>query len=471
MIAKKEIVIVGGGITGLTATYYLQEAIKQRKLPYTITLIEASDKLGGKIATIRKQGFTIERGPDSFLIRKEAASRLAHQLGLKNELIKNQTGKSYVLVGDRLHEMPKGSFMGIPTKLFPFLLSPMFSLKGKVRMLCDLLLPAKSTSTDQSVGNFFRYHFGNELLENLIEPLLSGIYAGNIDRLSLMATFPQFYQMEQTHRSLIKGARRTLATDVASSTKKESKFYALKGGLDSLVKRLEQQFDPKIVQLLSATKVDHIKKDQTSYQLLLHNGDVRFADSVILTTSVSQAKRMFRSFNFWEDFGAITATSVANIAMAFDLSAIPTNLDGTGFVVSRNSDYRITACTWTHQKWPSTTPDNKALLRCYVGKPGDEAIVNLSDEEITSIALQDLQQVMGITEKPDFSVVTRWKHAMPQYTVGHMQRLESLEQSLKKQLPGVFVAGNSYRGIGLPDCIKQGEQVVDQVLTFFDEGR
>ncbi|CQR47024.1 Protoporphyrinogen oxidase [Paraliobacillus sp. PM-2] len=466
MRGAKHIVIVGGGITGLTTTYYLQEAIKQKQLPYKVTLIEATDKLGGKIETYRKKGFTIERGPDSFLIRKEAGARLVQHVGLEEQLVKNDTGKAFVLVGNQLNEMPNGAFMGIPTQLSPFLKSNMFSFAGKLRMLGDFFLPKKEPKADQSVGEFFRYHLGDELLENLIEPLLSGIYAGNIDKLSLMATFPQFYNMEQSHRSLIKGARQTIGDRWKQTTKKTSKFYSLKHGLQSLVEQIEKHFDPSIVQVMSSTKVKQIEKEETNYHLLLDNGEVQAAHSLALTTSVSQAKCMFNQFDFWDDFGEIKATSVANIAMAFDRGAIPQDIDGTGFVVSRNSDYRITACTWTHKKWPETTPENKALLRCYVGRPGDEEVVQLSDEEIASIAINDLKKIMGITDQPEFYVVTRWEKAMPQYEVGHLQRLDQLSRAMAEQLPGVFVAGNSYKGIGIPDCISQGEQAMEDILRY-----
>ncbi|WP_182200129.1 protoporphyrinogen oxidase [Paraliobacillus salinarum] len=468
MLETKQIAIVGGGITGLTAAYYLQHVIKEKQLPYKVILIETANKLGGKIETYKKNGFTIERGPDSFLIRKEAGARLVQHVGLEDELVKNDTGKSFVLVNDQLHEMPKGSLMGIPTQISPFLFSNMFSLRGKIRMLEDFLLPKRECKTDQSVGEFFRYRLGNELLENLIEPLLSGIYAGDIDKLSLMATFPQFYEMEQAHRSLILGARQTLGSKTKQVAKKTSKFYSLKHGLQSLIDQIEKKLDPSVVQVMLDTKVRQIDKKATKYHLLLDSDEVYIANSLALTTSVPQAKDMFPSYDFWDDFGEAKATSVANVAMAFDQEAIPKDIDGTGFVVSRNGDYRITACTWTHKKWPQTTPENKALLRCYVGQPGDEAVVDLSDEEIAVIALHDLKRIMGITAQPEFYVVTRWKDAMPQYEVGHLQRLNKLTEAMTEQLPGVFVAGNNYKGIGIPDCINQGEQVVEDILKFLE---
>lgn len=469
MIKQKKIAIIGGGITGLTAAYYLQKEIKANGLPYTIDLIEGGEKLGGKMETIKQDGFTIERGPDSFLIRKESAARLAREVGLEHDLVKNGTGKAYVLVGDKLHEMPRGSLMGIPTQLQPFLLSNMFSVKGKTRMLADFVLPKSTAESDQSVGEFFRRRFGNELLENLIEPLLSGIYAGNIDQLSLMATFPQFYQMEQKHRSLIKGSRQALPKKKDRPVNKSSKFYSLRNGLQSFFDAIEKQLDPAIVSIHKATKVDHIENKTGKYHLLVDSGEVKKADSVILTTAFPVVKRIFSQYDFWKVFGETKATSVANVVLTFDMASIPHDLDGTGFVVSRNSNYRITACTWTHKKWPNTTPEGKAMLRCYVGRPGDEGVVDLSDEEIVTIALKDLEKIMGITSKPDFHIVTRWRDAMPQYTVGHLDRLHELRNEMKKELPGVMLAGGSYQGIGIPDCIDQGEQAVTDVLEFLKE--
>src|SRR5690625_3028913 len=203
MAKSKNIVIVGGGITGLSAAYYLQKEIKEKNLPFTVQLIEASDRLGGKIKTKNKNGFIIEQGPDSFLARKEPAVRLAKDLGLEEDLIRNGTGQSYILVRNKLHKMPSGAFMGIPTQAKPFLFSGIFSMKGKLRAGGDYILPKGKAVSDQSLGGFFRRRFGDELVENLIEPLLSGIYAGDIDDMSLMATFPNFYNLEQKHKSLI----------------------------------------------------------------------------------------------------------------------------------------------------------------------------------------------------------------------------------------------------------------------------
>ncbi|PAV29276.1 protoporphyrinogen oxidase [Virgibacillus profundi] len=464
MSNTKKIVIVGGGITGLSAAYYLQKEIKENNLPYEVKLVEAGDRLGGKIKTVKRDGFTIERGPDSFLARKQPAVKLVEELGMSDELVRNGTGQSYILVNNKLHKMPSGAFMGIPTQVRPFLFSRIFSLKGKLRAGFDFALPKGKEVSDQSLGGFFRHRFGNELVENLIEPLLSGIYAGDIDDMSLMATFPNFYQLEQEHRSLVKGLQKTIPKRKKSTGKKPGMFFSLKDGLESLVDKIEQKLDDGTVELNAA--VDHVEKKEHGYHLLLSNGEVAKADAIIMAAPHYSLPKVFSQYDFFKTFKDIPATSVANVAMAFDKSAIKRDIDGTGFVVSRNSDFRITACTWTHKKWPATTPDGKVLIRCYVGRPSDQSVVDLSDEEIKQIVLKDLNKTMNITAEPEFSVITRWKNAMPQYTVGHKERIATVRHEASEHIPGVFLTGSSYEGIGVPDCIDQGEKAVADVLEF-----
>lgn len=463
----KKIVVVGGGITGLSAAYYLQKEIKEKQLPYEVKLVEASNRLGGKIKTTKRDGYTIERGPDSFLSRKKPAVKLVEELGISDELVRNGTGQSYILVGNKLHKMPGGSFMGVPTQIRPFLISGITSPKGKLRAGFDFILPRSKKVSDQTLGGFFRHRFGNELVENQLEPLLSGIYAGDIDEMSLMATFPNFYALEQEHRSLVKGLRKTMPKKKASTGKKPGMFFSFKNGLETLVDELERQIEANTINLNAA--VDHIEKKDHGYHLLLSDGEVYKADAIIMSTPHHTLPKVFSQYDCFKQFEHIPSTSVANVAMAFDQSSIKKMDDGTGFVISRNSDYRITACTWTHRKWPATTPKGKVLLRCYVGRPNDQAVVDLSDEEITDIVLKDLNKTMKIKAKPEFSVITRWKHAMPQYTVGHQERVAEVREQASKLVPGVFLAGSSYEGIGLPDCIEQGEKAVSDVLAFLQD--
>ncbi|QHE51364.1 protoporphyrinogen oxidase [Pontibacillus sp. HMF3514] len=466
MSEVKRIAIVGGGITGLTTAYYLQKKIKEKGLPFEVKLYEASDRLGGMIHTERKDGFTIERGPDSLLARKPSVFRLIEDVGLQDKLVDVAAGKAYVLANEKLHGIPQGSFMGIPTQVTPFALSSLFSPMGKLRAAGDLVKSKSKPQEDQSLGHFFRNRFGDEVVENLIEPLLGGVYSGDLDRLSLMATFPNFYNMEQEHGSLIKGLRKSRGKQ-PKNKKKPSVFKTLETGLGSLVDAVVEQLDEGTIE--QGTSVDHIERKEDGYHLMLGTGEVAQADSIVLTTPHYACQRMLTQYDFMEPLRDMPATSVANVAMAFDQSAIEKDVDGTGFLVSRNSDYRITACTWTHKKWPHTTPDGKALLRAYVGKPNDQEVVDQSDEEIQEIVLNDINKIMNITHPPEFTVITRWRNSRAQYTVGHKERIHNIKQSMRSELPGVFLAGASYEGLGVPDCIDQGEQAVEDVLEFLQQ--
>ncbi|WP_099353451.1 protoporphyrinogen oxidase [Fredinandcohnia onubensis] len=470
-MSNQKVVVIGGGITGLTVAYYLQKEAREKGLDIKCTLLEASHRLGGKVQTVERDGFVIERGPDSFLARKKSASRLVNEVGLGDKLVNNTAGKSYVLVNGRLHPMPGGSIMGIPTQIGPFITTGLFTPFGKLRAAMDFVLPRTPGEGDQSLGQFFRRRLGDEVVENLIEPLLSGIYAGDIDQLSLMSTFPQFYQVEQKYRSLILGMKQTTPpkpkTSGETNPAPKGQFLTVTTGLQSFIDAIEAKLEPGTV--FKGIKVDGIEKQSSHYVIKLNNGKEITADSVVVATPHHVTQSIFNQYSFFDSFKEMPSTSVATVAMAFPEDAIKKDIDGTGFVVSRNNDYIITAVTWTHKKWPHTTPEGKVLLRCYVGKAGDEAIVDQSDEEIVKVVLDDLNKTMNITDQPEFSIVTRWKDAMPQYTVGHKDRIESVKNNVAEQLPGVFLAGSSYEGLGLPDCIDQGEEAVNKVLEYLKE--
>lgn len=463
---KKKVVIVGGGITGLSAAFYMQKAAKEQNLPIEVMLIEASNRLGGKIQTVRREGFVIERGPDSFLIRKKSMEEFAKDLGIEGELVRNATGQAHILVNGRLQPIPPGSVMGIPTKMSPFLGSGLFSLTGKLRAAGDLFLPRSGVEGDQSLGKFFRRRFGREIVDNLIEPLLSGVYAGDIDHMSLQSTYPQFYQVEKKHRSLILGMRKTTPKQVPQKdghgASKEGAFHSFRNGLETIVEAVEQQLNPKTVK--KGIRIESISKQGNQTVLELNNGEVVLADAVIVTTGHMAAHQLFASHGLLEGLKEIQTTSVATVALAFPADAVIQDKEGTGFLVSRSNDYSITACTWVHRKWPTTTPDGKILLRAFVGRIGEEAIVDLPDGEIEKIVLEDLGKVLTIKGKPDFSVITRFKEDRPQYRVGHRQRVDEARAELKKEFPNVKLAGASYDGVGLPDCVNQGKAAVKEVI-------
>jgi oxygen-dependent protoporphyrinogen oxidase len=467
---KKQIAIIGGGITGLTAAYYLQKEVRENQLPYTVKLIEASHRLGGQMQTFNKDGYIIERGPDSFLERKDSVAQLAREVGMANDLVNNTPGKTFILVKDQLHSIPGGAIMGIPTEVSPFLTTKLFSMSGKLRAAADLVLTRSKAENDQSLGSFFRRRLGDEVVENLIEPLLSGIYAGDIDKMSLMTLFPHFHQVEQKHRSLILGMKKAAPPRPKElQTGKKGAFLGFKNGLQSFADAIEAKLEPGSIK--RGFRVEKIKRMNEGYDIELNGGEVMTADSIVAAVSHQTIYSIFPEYEFLQDFKNVPSTSVATVALGFPKEAVEKDIDGAGFLVSRNSDYTLTSCSWLHKKWPHTTPEGKVLLRCYVGRSGGEAIVDLSDDQIVNIVLMDLAKTMKITMEPELAVVSRWVNAMPQYTVGHKERVEQATKGLSEELPGIFMAGSSFNGLGIPNCITQGEDAASKVLEFLKLSR
>ncbi|MDT8862002.1 protoporphyrinogen oxidase [Alkalihalobacillus sp. MEB130] len=463
---ERKIAIVGGGITGLAAAYKLEQA-RAEGAQISYDLFEKSERLGGKIQTKRVNGFVIELGPDSYLARKDSMTRLAKDVGLEKDLLYNTAGQAYVLKGETLYPIPGGAIMGIPTEIKPFLQTNLLSPLGKLRAAGDFFYP-RITARDEdiSLGHFFRRRLGNEVVDHLIEPLLSGIYAGNLDKLSLKATFPQFQQVEQKHGSLIRGMKGPKTNPSqqpqTETSKPKGMFVSFRRGLESLVEAIETKLDPSSVhKSCNLTKV--VKQDGT-FQLQFENGETATYDDVIITTPPKVTAELLGDYPYFTYLRDMDATTVATVAMAFKKDKVKNHKDGTGFVVSKKNNYSITACTWTHKKWAHSTPEGYALLRAYVGRAGDSAIVSRSDEEILRAVLYDLKQIMTIEGDPEFYFIKRWQESMPQPNVGHTFKIAKIKEDMVRNLSGLYLAGGGYDGIGLPDCINQGEEVVEQIL-------
>ncbi|PSL45141.1 oxygen-dependent protoporphyrinogen oxidase [Salsuginibacillus halophilus] len=462
-----KIAVIGGGITGLSAAYYMQKEILTEQLDAHVELFEANEELGGKIRTHKEQGYLIERGPDSFLARKPGVFKLAKEVGMDEEIVPNDAKGASILSKGRMHSMPGGAVMGIPTKFAPFAASSLFSPAAKARAAMDLMLPRGGQTADESVGGFFRRRLGHAVVDQLIEPLLSGIYAGDIDHLSLEATFPQFRRMEEEDRSLIKGMKKSQA---ASKEKQEgpsaeqAMFRSFKYGLSSLVDAIHRHLDEDAVRL--GCTLSEISRESDGLRLTFADGTTDWFDRVLLTVPHHLIPEMIPSFSGNERLSEAPATTVATVAMGFDQTQLDDiTLEGTGFLVADKANYDITACTFTHRKWSHTAPEGKGLLRTYVGRPGQEDIVSESDETIVERAVNDLKRIMPLKGEPEFSVVTRWRNSMPQYLVGHKDKVQAIETHLEEEFPGLYVTGASFGGIGLPDCVTQGEKAAYNLLS------
>jgi oxygen-dependent protoporphyrinogen oxidase len=455
----KRVVIVGGGITGLSTAYFAQERARAAGQPLEILLIEREPRLGGKILTERTPGFLIEGGPDAFLTLKPWAIRLSEQLGLADQLINPPPDReAFILYRDRLRRLPQGAMGFIPTNFAGFLKSDLFSLWGKMRMGLDLLVPARRDGREESLGSFIRRRLGSELLERLAEPLLAGIYAGDADRLSLPATFPQLSALERQHGGLIRGA---LAHRRASRNQQSQPlFVTLQSGLGSLIEALEAQLQN--VRIITGERVTKLSRRKTSYQLSLVNGQVLEPDAVVLATPAYVTAELLEPLSFpaAQLLAGITYVSTTVVTLALRTSDVTDPLDATGFLVPRSERRKLTAATWSSSKWPGRAPAGFALLRVFFGRAGEEDRLVLNDAELKQLAYKELKPLLGLKGEPVLTRVHRWPKAMPQYETGHLERLAQVKEILSEH-PGLILAGAAYRGIGLPDCIRQAQEAAE----------
>ena len=469
-IERKRIVIVGGGITGLSAAFYAQRLFESKQLPVEITLIEKSDRLGGKIQTLHRDGFVIEKGPDSFLARKMPIISLIRELDLEDQLTAtNPNAKTnFILHKGKLHDMPLGLVLGIPTAVTPFMRTGLISPLGKLRAAMDLLLPRRGDDEDEALGSFIKRRLGQEVLDHITEPLLAGIYAGDTQSLSLKATFPQFHQIERKHRSLILGmlAAKKHAPKVEGLPElaRRSLFLTFKRGLVTLVDRLTQEL--RGIRIVTGQGIERLSSDGSAYRLRLTNGTELPADGLILALPAYETAKLITDVPDAGWLDEVAYASVANIALAYKQDDIGFRMNGSGFVVPRKEGRLITACTWSSSKWLHTAPSGKALLRTYVGRSDSQEWLRLSEQQLIDGVRADLMETMGITAEPEFVEITRCYRSMPQYPVGHREKLAKLHAQLKQRKPGLWLCGAGYEGVGIPDCIQQGKNAAERALTY-----
>ena len=476
---SKHVAIIGGGIAGLSAAFSLYEQAASAGLPVTCTLIEAGGEWGGKIVTHRVGELTIEAGPDSFLSQKPWGLELCNKLGLSGRLINTNEHQKKTFVYSRgcLRELPEGLVVIVPTKLGPFLKSGLISWPGIARMALDLALPGRRSDGDESLASFFSRRLGREAFERVVEPLMAGIYAGDATQISLRATFPRFLDLEQKHGSLIRGM---LASRPAAAQSNRTMFVTLQDGLGELTRALVAKLTSAGATFMMRQPVTAMRVRQTSlnhpigwtYDLTLGNGSVLSADAVVLATPAFVSSGLVRPLSpiAAELLDAIPYASTATVSLAYQTGALGAGISGFGFVVPRVERRDLLAATWTSLKWPHRAPASHTLVRCYLGGVGREAVLQENDTALIRRVRDELRSIAGVTGEPDYAEVNRWDRGMPQYTLGHLDRLETIQRSLDRY-PGLALAGAAYRGIGIPDCIRDGTDAASAVIRFLTASR
>jgi oxygen-dependent protoporphyrinogen oxidase len=458
------VVIVGGGIAGLATAYRLRQGDPSLQ----ITLVERDPQLGGKIVTAEQDGFVIEGGPDSFLAQQKPwGLALARELGLSERLLFTNDDRRniYLLRRKRLRRMPDGLMLIIPTRFLPFALSSLISLPGKLRMALDLFIPPRRDETDESLGDFIRRRLGQEALDVLAEPMMAGIHVAEAERLSLQATFPRFSAIERKYGSLIRGMLAARKARAKAPPGETSLFVTLQGGLRELVAALEEALDG--VEILTGRSVTGLERADGGYSVHLDDGDQRQADSVVLAIPAHPAADLLTPLypSLADGLRAIRYVSTATVSLGYRREDMPHPLDGFGFVVPASEPCDILACTWTSTKFDHRAPDDTVLLRAFVGGPRGETLVAQDDATIIRTVRAEFRRILGIEAHPTVARVFRWREANPQYDVGHLEHVSALEALCP---PGLFLTGSAYRGVGIPDCIRQGTETAAQVCAYLN---
>ena len=459
------VAIVGGGISGLTTAFYLQQE-RRRGAPIDFALFEAAPRSGGVIQTEHADGCIIEAGPDSFLSSKPWARELCDDLRLSSQLIGSRDAerRTYILVGGQLLPLPAGMQFLSPTKLWPIATSHLFSARTKLRMLREYVYPPAPLGgdDDESVAGFVSRHFNSEVVDRIAEPLLSGIYGGDVALLSARATLPQMVDAESKHRSLIRGAL-AVKTVHKRGEAPAPLFTTMRDGMQRLVDAIVRQLPRET--LRCSRPVDVLEPRELAWQITSMGTTEEFHQVVLalpahatakLLSSISSAARVVEILN---EFSYTSAVTVALAYKSTEVALPP----GFGFLVPRSEAKRMMACTFVHNKFENRAPQDTALLRVFLGGARDSEILNRSEAEIIEIVRRELKEILNITAEPRLVRVFRWWKSMAQYEVGHLLRIARLEMHIQR-FPGLHLTGNAYHGIGIPDCVRIGRSAADAIM-------
>jgi protoporphyrinogen/coproporphyrinogen III oxidase len=469
----KRIIVIGGGIAGLAAAHRLVELNNDKFLGIEVLLLEASARLGGSIATERVGDFLIEAGPDSFITEKPWALGLCERIGLTSRLVSTQAAyqRIYIVQGGKLELLPEGFFLLAPTRLWPFLRTPLISWGGKLRMAAELFLPRAEGINDESLGAFVRRRFGREALERVAQPLVGGIYASDPEQLSLGATMPRFKEMERQRRSIIRAMwseRRRTRSREAGSGARWSLFVTLTGGMQELIDKLVGRLPDGSVRIDTPVNAVTYEASKQNWRVTTCGREDFYADGVILAVPAFHAAEILRPIvnDAANELRQISYASTATINLAYRRENFPRQPDSFGFVVPAIERRKIMACTFSSLKYPGRAPTGHILLRAFVGGALQPELFDADDSEMEKTVRDELASLLGVTARPLLSRIWRHPKSMPQYHVGHEARIRRITNSLS-EFSTLALAGSAYHGVGIADCVRTGEQAAEKVVGQF----
>jgi oxygen-dependent protoporphyrinogen oxidase len=452
------VIVVGGGIAGLAAARQLEARLPEAD----VVLVERDARLGGKLLTERDGGFVVEGAADSFLARKPRGVGLADELGLELVGRRPENARSFVRRGTELHRLPEGLTGVIPTNLDALAASELLSSEGKARLAAEVDVPPAPPGGDESIASFVTRRFGRETYERLVEPLMTGIYGGDGGRLSLQATFPNLRMLELEHGSVLRGLRAQPASPVTRPP-----FVSFRAGMGAFVDAISSALER--TRVVTGTGAERVDSRGSGYAIALEDGDTLEADAAILAVPAFVAAELLAELDpeLAQELAGIPYASSAIVTLAFAGENLP--FDGYGYVVPSAEGSDVLACTWTTGKWEGRAPEGVALVRVYAGRFGGRDVTADTDADLVETALAELR-FLGVSAEPARSWIHRWLRGMPQYVLGHLERLERIDAALARH-PGLALAGAAYRGVGVPDCIHSGEEVARSLARSVAEAR
>lgn len=426
-----------------------------------LVLAEASEKLGGKIQTVKEGGFVMEAGADSIVARKAEGMDFIQELGLEREIVYNAAGRSYIFSDGELKLIPADSVFGIPASVESLAKTTLVSAEGKVEALKDFYTKNEGFTKHDSIGEFLEHFFGKELVEKQIAPVLSGVYSGNLSDLTIASTLPQVFDYKEKYGSIIKGFEENRKAFQSGGGKK---FFSFKGGMDALINAYEEKLDG--AEILKNTEAAAIAKKEGRYKVDFSNGESMEVDHIVLCIPHNAAEKLFKDQDLKNEFGRLKNSSLISIYVAYDIPDSQLPEDGTGFITANTKELTCNACTWTSRKWQHTSGNGNLLVRLFYksSHPAFPTLKEMTEEELLQAAMADIEKSLGITAKPAASKVTNWTEKMPNYLITHPETVASLESIFAENYPGVWLAGCSYYGVGIPDCIENGGKTARKII-------